>query len=173
MSARSFFRGDRRITVGEIADLTGAELRRSADPARTITGIATLERSGPFDLVFLDQAQSAELARTSAAGACLTDRRLVKCVPPSAALLVVENPFQAFVSIARALFPDALRPSSVRSNETNSSKTGATEEVGIIGRTMLRRLEVLMRAGAFFGRQHIGHPGEEAVIILLSLSVAP
>ncbi len=117
MSARSFFRGDRRITVGEIADLTGAELRRNADPARPITGIATLERGGPSDLVFLDQARSAEQARSSAAGACLTNRRLVKCVPPNAALLVVEQPFQAFVSVARALFPDALRPSSLFSGE--------------------------------------------------------
>jgi UDP-3-O-[3-hydroxymyristoyl] glucosamine N-acyltransferase len=32
-------------------------------------------------------------------------------------LLIAENPFQAFVSVARALFPDALRPSSLFSGE--------------------------------------------------------
>lgn len=125
MSARSFFRGDRRITVGEIAKLTGAELRRSADPAQAITGIATLERGGPSDLVFLDRAGHADQARASAAGACLTDRRLAKCVPASAALLVVEHPFPAFVSVARTLFPDALRPSSLFSGEGGGSGVGA------------------------------------------------
>lgn len=117
MSARSFFRGDRRITVGEIAKLTGAELGRNSDPSRTITGIATLDRSGPSDLVFLDHARSKDQARASAAGACLTDRRLAKYGPPNAALLITENPFRAFVSVTRALFPDALRPSSLFSGE--------------------------------------------------------
>jgi UDP-3-O-[3-hydroxymyristoyl] glucosamine N-acyltransferase len=113
MSARSFFRGDKQITVGEIAKLTGAELRRNANPARTIAGIATLDQAGPLDLVFLDHAKFSEQARASAAGACLTSQRLAECVPPSVALLVAEKPFQAFVDVARALFPNALRPSSL------------------------------------------------------------
>ena len=117
MSARSFFRGDRRITVGEIAKLTGAELRRNADPTRTITGIAALDRGGPLDLVFLDHARLSEQARASTAGACLTDRKLAARVPSKVALLVVEQPFQAFITAARALFPDALRPSSLFAGE--------------------------------------------------------
>jgi UDP-3-O-[3-hydroxymyristoyl] glucosamine N-acyltransferase len=113
MSARSFFRGDRQISVGEIAKLTGADLRGNADPARTITGIATLDRGGPSDLVVLDDAKGSDAARTSAAGACFTSPKLAARVPPHAALLVVENPFEAFIAVARALFPDALRPSSL------------------------------------------------------------
>jgi UDP-3-O-[3-hydroxymyristoyl] glucosamine N-acyltransferase len=127
MSARSFFRDGRRISVGEIAKLTGADLRHNADPARTITGIATLDRGGPSDLVFLDHAKDSGQARASAAGACLTSQKLAKCVPPHAALLVVENPFEAFIAVARALFPDALRPSSLFSGSepTPGVATGA------------------------------------------------
>ena len=113
MSARSFFQGDRQITVGEIAKLTGAELRRNSNPARAIAGIATLDRGGPSDLVFLDHAKFSGQARSSAAGACLTTQRLADCVPASVALLIVEKPFPAFVTVARALFPPALRPSSL------------------------------------------------------------
>jgi len=113
MSARSFFRGDRRISVGEIAKLTGAQLRRNADPARTITGIATLYRGGPSDLAFLDEAKHSDTARGSAVGACLASAELAANVSARAALLVVEKPFEAFVAAARALFPDALRPSSL------------------------------------------------------------
>jgi UDP-3-O-[3-hydroxymyristoyl] glucosamine N-acyltransferase len=113
MSARSFFRGDRQITVGEIVKLTGAELRRDADPARAVAGIATLDRGGPSDLVVLDLPRFADPARSTAAGACLTNRSLAQFVPSSVALLIVEKPFDAFVTVARVLFPDALRPSSL------------------------------------------------------------
>jgi UDP-3-O-[3-hydroxymyristoyl] glucosamine N-acyltransferase len=117
MSARSFFRGERRITVGEIAKLTGANLNPTIDPARPITGIATLDRAGPSDLVFLDHARFADDARSSAAGACLTSKQLAARVPSHVASLIVDDPFQAFVSVARALFPDALRPSSLFAGE--------------------------------------------------------
>jgi UDP-3-O-[3-hydroxymyristoyl] glucosamine N-acyltransferase len=113
MSARSFFQSSRTITVAEIATLTGAELRRGADPALTIAGVAALDRGGPSDLVFLDHPKFAAQARASAAGACLTTQRLADHVPAGMALLVVDKPFHAFVTVARALFPDALRPSSM------------------------------------------------------------
>lgn len=113
MSARSFFRDDSEICIGEIAELTGAELRRNADPTRAITGIATLERGGPADLVYLDHAEWTDQARASTAGACLTDRKFAGHVPARTVLLVVEDPFRAFVKVARALYPEALRPSSL------------------------------------------------------------
>jgi UDP-3-O-[3-hydroxymyristoyl] glucosamine N-acyltransferase len=113
MSARSFFQGVKQISVGEIAKLTGAELRRCPDPARTITGIAALDRGGPADLAFLDHRKFAGQARSCMAGACLTSQRLTEHLPPDVALLIVDKPFQAFVKAARAIFPDALRPSSL------------------------------------------------------------
>ncbi len=42
----------------------------------TISGVATLDRGGPSDLVFLDHAKFSDQARASAAGACLTSQRL-------------------------------------------------------------------------------------------------
>jgi UDP-3-O-[3-hydroxymyristoyl] glucosamine N-acyltransferase len=113
MSARSFFRSTRQISVGEIAKLAGTEPRRGADPARVITGIATLDRAGPSDLTFLDDPKLSDAAHASAAGVCLTDRNLAASVSSRATVLVVENPFETFVAVARALFPDALRPSSL------------------------------------------------------------
>jgi UDP-3-O-[3-hydroxymyristoyl] glucosamine N-acyltransferase len=91
MSARSFFQGSRGITVAEIATLTGAELRRSADPALTIAGVAALDRGGPSDLVFLDHPKFTAQARASAAGACLTTQRLAEHVPTGMALLVADS----------------------------------------------------------------------------------
>lgn len=125
MSARSFFQGTRGISVAEIAKLTGAELRRSADPALTIAGIAALDRGGPSDLVFLDHPKFTAQARASTAGACLTTQRLAEHVPAGIALLVVDKPFHAFVKTARTLFPDALRPSSLFSGSDGAPGVAA------------------------------------------------
>jgi UDP-3-O-[3-hydroxymyristoyl] glucosamine N-acyltransferase len=113
MNARSFFQCETSIAVGEIAKLTGAELRESEDGGRMISGVATLERAGPADLVFLDHERFSATARTTAAGACLARDRLAEFVPAGTALLVVKEPFSAFVEVARALYPGALRPSSL------------------------------------------------------------
>jgi UDP-3-O-[3-hydroxymyristoyl] glucosamine N-acyltransferase len=123
MSTRSFFRCDKQMTVGEIAQLTGAELRRPSDAARVIDGVATLDRAAPSDLVFLDNPKFSDQARSSAAGACLTNARLADRVPSALALLIVEKPFNAFVAVGRALFPDALRPA------TSFAGSGATPGV--------------------------------------------
>ncbi|MGH6768368.1 MAG: UDP-3-O-(3-hydroxymyristoyl)glucosamine N-acyltransferase [Xanthobacteraceae bacterium] len=101
------------LTVAEIAALTHAELRRDADPQRRITGIAVLDHASPGDLVFLDSGKYAERAATSGAAACITLERLVAQVPARMGVLVSANPYAAFVEVARALYPDALRPSSL------------------------------------------------------------
>jgi len=113
MSEPLFFRSARAFTVGEIATLTGAEPREPADLARRIDNIAPLDRAGPGDVTFLDNAKYAgELAATWA-GACLVTDRFVKDVPARVAALRTEEPYRAFVTVARALFPTAHRPSSL------------------------------------------------------------
>ncbi len=47
------------------------------------------------------------------AGACLTTAALAKHLPPHVAVLVVREPYRAFVLVARELFPQSLRPSSL------------------------------------------------------------
>jgi UDP-3-O-[3-hydroxymyristoyl] glucosamine N-acyltransferase len=107
-----FDRGD-GLTVGEIATLTGAELRPGADLARRITGIASIDRAAPNDLAFLDKPKYAAQLSTSGAGACLTTERYAKRAPEHIAVLCLREPYRAFVEITRRLFPGALRPSSL------------------------------------------------------------
>jgi len=103
----------RRVSAREIADLTGAAPQPDAALDRCITGIAALDQAGPGDLAFLDNPKYAqELSRTRA-GICLVSPRFVTQAPPTTAALVTTEPYQAFVTTARALFPQALRPSSL------------------------------------------------------------
>src|SRR5262245_27353253 len=113
MSAPYFFKSGPGLTVRDIAALTGAEPRDGADLDRRISGIAALHRATPRDLVFFDSAKYADQAATADAGACLTQERLVGSLPKRLSVLRVREPYRAFVAVARALFPDALRPSSL------------------------------------------------------------
>jgi UDP-3-O-[3-hydroxymyristoyl] glucosamine N-acyltransferase len=99
--------------VREIAALASAKPRPGADLDRRITGIAALDQAAPSDLAFLDKAKYAPQLSTSAAGACLTTERYAGRAPAQVSVLCVAEPYRAFVEVARGLFPEALRPSSL------------------------------------------------------------
>src|SRR5688572_18521168 len=113
MGEQTFFRPGQGLTLAEIATLTRSELRRVVNADRRISGIAAIDRAGPADLVFLDNAKFAHHAAITDAGACLCNERMTDRVSGRVALLVASDPYRAFVDAARALFPGALRPSSL------------------------------------------------------------
>jgi UDP-3-O-[3-hydroxymyristoyl] glucosamine N-acyltransferase len=113
MTEPLFFQRGPGLTVAEIASLTGAELRRAGQPDRRVSNIAALDRAGPGDLTFLDSPKYAEQLQTCAAAACLLSERFAGDAPEKLTLLVIGDPYSAFVKVGRRLFPDALRPSSL------------------------------------------------------------
>ncbi|MCC6271588.1 MAG: UDP-3-O-(3-hydroxymyristoyl)glucosamine N-acyltransferase, partial [Microbacteriaceae bacterium] len=108
----SFFELGRSLTLREIADLTGAKPFRARLDAR-ISNVATLDRAGPFDLAYLEAPKYLSDLQKTAAAACLVPERFAEHVPQNAGLLVTPSPYRAFLSVARALFPGAARPSSL------------------------------------------------------------
>ncbi len=113
MSAPFFFKQGRSLSVREIATLVDAEPDQGADLDRRISTIAALDRAGPRDLAFFDHAKYLQQAASTAAGACLTTQRFADSLPARVSLLRVREPYRAFVEVSRALFPEALRPSSL------------------------------------------------------------
>ncbi|HEY6258306.1 MAG TPA: UDP-3-O-(3-hydroxymyristoyl)glucosamine N-acyltransferase [Xanthobacteraceae bacterium] len=113
MTEAFFFKRRGGLTLREIAALTGAALQRGAEPDRRISGIAALDRAAASDLCVLDNAKFAEQAASCEAGGCLTGERLAHLLPAGVSVLLIGEPYRAFVEVARALFPDALRPSSL------------------------------------------------------------
>jgi len=113
MTEPFFFNRGRGLSVREIAALTGAKPRPGADLDRRITGIAALDQAAPTDLAFLEKAKYAPQLSVSSAGACLTTERYAGRAPVHISVLCVGEPYRAFVEVARTLFPDALRPSSL------------------------------------------------------------
>lgn len=113
MRKRLFHSEPKGLTVAEIATLTGALPRPGASLDRVLSDVNSLDRAGPCDLTFLDSPKYAGELPQTRAGACLTTERFAAVAPAGVAVLQSSEPFQAFVAVARALYPDALRPSSL------------------------------------------------------------
>ncbi len=113
MNGLSFVPEASPLSVGEIAKLTGATLVAAARADVLITNIAALDRAGPGDLAFADNVKYADQLHQTRASACLMSARFEKQAPAGLAVLRAREPYRAFVTVARTLFPDALRPSSL------------------------------------------------------------
>jgi UDP-3-O-[3-hydroxymyristoyl] glucosamine N-acyltransferase len=82
-------------------------------PERSIGNIAPLDSARAGDISFLEDARHlGELAATHAS-ACLMPERFAAAAPRRLIVLTTQAPYHAFVMVARALFPAALRPSSL------------------------------------------------------------
>ena len=119
-----FFKSSSGLSFREIAELTGAQVRSGAQLDLLITNIAPLDRAGPHDLSFLDNAKYVDALMASSVGACLMANRFAAQAPTALNVLTVKEPFHAFVEVARKLFPEALRPGSLF--ESQGVAAGAT-----------------------------------------------
>ncbi|MET0670970.1 MAG: UDP-3-O-(3-hydroxymyristoyl)glucosamine N-acyltransferase [Xanthobacteraceae bacterium] len=113
MAEPMFFKHSDGLTVGEIVALTGAVPRDGMPLDHRITDVAPPDRAGPDDLIFLDKEKFAPDLVTTQAKVCLTRERLTHHVPPNILTLHCAEPYRAFVTVTRSLFPSSLRPSSL------------------------------------------------------------
>ncbi len=113
MNEPTFLRRSRGLTVAEIAALTGATPGPRTPHSRRVINVAPLDRASPHDLAFFDNKRFAATAAATHAGVCLTTTALAGDLPSEVAVLAVREPYRAFVTAARELFPQALRPSSL------------------------------------------------------------
>ena len=113
MNEPVFLRHSRGLTIDEIVALTGATPASPAPHSRRVVNVAPLDRASPHDIAFFDNRKFARAAVETFAGVCLTTPALAGDLPPKVAVLTVQDPYRAFVTVARELFPQALRPSSL------------------------------------------------------------
>jgi hypothetical protein len=113
MTELMFFKGPVSLTVGEVATLTGATPRIGARLNDLITNVAPLNTAGASDLAFLSTAKYADGLSSTQAGACLMEERFESQAPIDLNVLLTKEPYRDFVVVARNLFQDALRPSSM------------------------------------------------------------
>jgi UDP-3-O-[3-hydroxymyristoyl] glucosamine N-acyltransferase len=131
-----FFPTKRGLTIEEIVTLTGAKPQPSVALGGRISDIAPLDRARQSDITFLDNAKYLDALAVTRAGVCLLAPRFAAQAPGSLAVLVTAEPYRAFVAVARALFPTALRPSSLFGTSGRSADArvhaSARIEAGVI-----------------------------------------
>lgn len=93
------------FTLGQIVEMTGAELRGGGDLERPFSDVGTLEGGGPRDVAFLENRRYAEGFRTSGAGACLVTAEFADQAPDGMAVLVTALPRRNYARLARLFHP--------------------------------------------------------------------
>ncbi len=141
----SFFTPARAITVGEIAELTGASLSETADNKRIVLTISSIEDAAEGSLVFAETIAHKRLIIGLKASVILCKPELAGLVPEDVASLTTEFPRRAFAQVGRELFPDANKPPAV-SGETGLSEHAFVHEDAEI------EAGVTIEAGAVVGR---------------------
>lgn len=133
-----FFGQPEPLTLAEVAELAGAELRGAADPARQVRDVAPLDRAGPDDLSFLDNRRYLAQFRNSRAGACLVAADVAEAAPVGMALLVTEKPYRGYAKVAQRLYPPRRPPPGIHPTAVidPSSELGAdcvVEAYAVVG----------------------------------------
>jgi UDP-3-O-[3-hydroxymyristoyl] glucosamine N-acyltransferase len=108
-----FFRHPSGLTLGEIASLTGAKLQDVRTLSLRMTNVAPVDLAEAGDLTFVDNAKFAKALTSTRAGAVLISEHLQCFVPSGLVVLLTPEPYKCFVLVARELYPDTLRPSSL------------------------------------------------------------
>jgi len=108
-----FLRPHSELTIGEIVELTQAKPHDGVATDQRIGNIAPLDEAEACDISFLDSPKFLAAFAATRAGACFVLPRLAHAAPRGLAVLETDEPYRDFVAVARALFPDALRPSSL------------------------------------------------------------
>ncbi|MDZ5696410.1 UDP-3-O-(3-hydroxymyristoyl)glucosamine N-acyltransferase [Chelativorans sp. M5D2P16] len=141
MKEPEFFAPARPIQVGEIATLTGARLVGDEFSAVAVTHLAAASEGGEGALVFIDGKRNAVNLASVRAAAVLCAEEIALNAPAGVAVLATPHPQQAFATVARLLFPAAVRPQPM------TGETGISSHAFIAPDALLED-GVIVEAGA-------------------------
>jgi len=109
-----FFDKPAPMRLSEIAALVGASLS-GAD--KTIEGLAPLDTATSSDLSFLDNTKYLASFAKSQAAACLVRSKFALHAPEGMSLLITDQPYSSYATIAAHLFPEkpdyAVHPTAI------------------------------------------------------------
>lgn len=146
MSDPVFFTPTRLFTAGEIAALTGAELRTPEYSDIQIANLASADSGGKDALVFVEGRRNAGLIAKVQAAALLCPQDFAEQVPQGVALLISDRPQHDFAMVGRLMFPAAARP------EAMTGETGISPAAFIHDDSFIEE-GAIIEAGAIIGPQ--------------------
>lgn len=105
-----FFEPSRQFTAGEIAALTGAELRNPERAGNAVTSLAAASEGSATGLIFVDGKRNAAKLATIESSVVICTQDVAGSVRGNSAILVSARPQQDFAAVGRLMFPSSVRP---------------------------------------------------------------
>lgn len=100
-------------TLGELADIAGAEIGSGSDSGRLIHDVAPLDKARSEQIAFLDNPKYRDAFKVTQAGACIVSPEMVEHAPAGIGLLVSRTPYKSYAYVAQAFYPEPYPPASV------------------------------------------------------------
>ena len=100
-------------TLGELAEISGADIGSGSDSGRLIHDVAPLDSAGPEHISFLDNAKYRDDFKVTKAGACIVGPDMVEFAPAGLSLLVSKATYKAYALVAQAFYPEPYPAASV------------------------------------------------------------
>jgi UDP-3-O-[3-hydroxymyristoyl] glucosamine N-acyltransferase len=152
------------FTLGELAAALGVTLE--GDPARRVTGVATLESAGPEHIAFLTDLRHRDAARVSRAGAFLAPKDAGALPAP---VLRCATPQHALIDLLTLLHPPQRPPAGIDGTAVVASDASVDrtafvaafvviEPGAVIGADVQLHAGVYVGPGAEIGEGSVLHP---------------
>lgn len=105
MADPRFFTRSSPMTLGQLAEMSGATLSDESAAARQVIDVAALSDATEQHLSFLDNKKYAAHFKTTKAGACFVRPEMVEHAPQGLVCLITKNPYRAYALAAQAFYP--------------------------------------------------------------------
>ena len=105
MADPRFFKRAGPFSLEDLAKSVGGEIQGDASGDLQLLDVAPLDSAGKGEISFLDNKKYIESFTQSSAQACIVHPDLASRAPGSMALIVSENPYQAYARIAQMFYP--------------------------------------------------------------------
>lgn len=97
------------FSLAQIADHIGADIQGDEDVSRLFSGVRPLRLASTSDIAFFDNRRYAGQLKETAAGACILAEGDAALAPEPVTTLIAAQPYDAFASVMRLFYADALR----------------------------------------------------------------
>ena len=108
MIDQRFYKNNGPFTLGQIADICSAQLQNAADSNISINDIAGITSGGQGEICFFFDRKKKEQAALIKTTACITTSAFADLIPQGVAVLLCDNPHDAFVALNRAMYTEIL-----------------------------------------------------------------
>ncbi len=101
-----FFIKKKEFTLAQIAEICGASLQDASSAETVIKDINTMSKAGAEEICFFYDRKKKAAGAEIKATACVTMAELAPFVAPTVAVLVSDNPKQAFLTLNEAMYAE-------------------------------------------------------------------